>query len=96
MLMSHTDTVPIGDESKWKHPPFSATLDNGRIYGMGADDCKGFGKVYGALMAHSAKFSDFQQQERNLADLANPCDIMAGEGRWESNPPETIIAPDWI
>ena len=40
MLMSHTDTVPIGDESKWKHPPFSATLDNGRIYGRGADDCK--------------------------------------------------------
>jgi len=40
LFMSHTDTVPIGDESKWKHPPFSGTLDNGRIYGRGADDCK--------------------------------------------------------
>lgn len=41
MLMSHTDVVPIGDESKWIHPPFSGEIDNGRIYGRGADDCKG-------------------------------------------------------
>lgn len=40
LYMGHTDTVPIGDESKWKHPPFSGTLDDGRIYGRGADDCK--------------------------------------------------------
>lgn len=40
MFMSHTDTVPIGDESKWIYPPFSGTLDDGRIYGRGADDCK--------------------------------------------------------
>ena len=40
MLMSHTDVVPIGDESKWLHPPFSGELDKGRIYGRGADDCK--------------------------------------------------------
>lgn len=40
MLMSHTDVVPIGDESKWIHPPFSGAVDNGRIYGRGADDCK--------------------------------------------------------
>ncbi len=40
MFMSHTDVVPIGDESKWLHPPFSGTLDNGRIYGRGSSDCK--------------------------------------------------------
>ncbi len=40
MLMSHTDVVPIGDESKWIHPPFSGSIDKGRIYGRGADDCK--------------------------------------------------------
>ena len=40
MFMSHTDVVPIGDESKWSHPPFSGTLDAGRIYGRGASDCK--------------------------------------------------------
>ncbi|MBM3212438.1 M20/M25/M40 family metallo-hydrolase [Candidatus Poribacteria bacterium] len=41
MFMSHTDVVPIGDESKWRHPPFSGKLDGGRIYGRGSDDCKG-------------------------------------------------------
>ena len=41
MFMSHTDVVPIGDESKWSHPPFSGKLDGGRIYGRGSNDCKG-------------------------------------------------------
>ena len=41
MFMSHTDVVPIEDESKWRFPPFSATLSDGRIYGRGSTDCKG-------------------------------------------------------
>ena len=41
MFMSHTDVVPIGDESKWLHPPFSGKLDGRRIYGRGSSDCKG-------------------------------------------------------
>ena len=41
MFMSHTDVVPVGDESKWRFPPFSATLSGNRIYGRGATDCKG-------------------------------------------------------
>ena len=41
MFMSHTDVVPVEDESKWKHPPFSAAIDGDRIYGRGASDCKG-------------------------------------------------------
>ena len=40
MFMSHTDVVPTGDEGKWKYPPFSAKIDNGRIWGRGASDCK--------------------------------------------------------
>ncbi|PYE87578.1 succinyl-diaminopimelate desuccinylase [Phyllobacterium leguminum] len=41
MFAGHTDVVPPGDESAWKHPPFSASIDNGEIYGRGAVDMKG-------------------------------------------------------
>ncbi len=36
----HTDVVPTGPETKWQHPPFSATLDGGMIHGRGAADMK--------------------------------------------------------
>jgi acetylornithine deacetylase/succinyl-diaminopimelate desuccinylase-like protein len=41
MFMSHTDVVPVEDEGKWRFPPFSAAIADGRIYGRGASDCKG-------------------------------------------------------
>ncbi|MCW8917669.1 MAG: succinyl-diaminopimelate desuccinylase [Gammaproteobacteria bacterium] len=37
----HTDVVPTGPETKWRHPPFAATLSGGMIYGRGAADMKG-------------------------------------------------------
>lgn len=40
MFMSHTDVVPVENESKWTYPPFSGTIANDRIYGRGASDCK--------------------------------------------------------
>ena len=40
MLMSHTDVVPIEDESKWDLPPFSGQIADGMVYGRGSDDCK--------------------------------------------------------
>ena len=41
MFMSHTDVVPVEDEDKWRFPPFSATIADGRVYGRGSSDCKG-------------------------------------------------------
>ncbi len=40
VLSGHLDTVPIGDAA-WKHDPFSATVEDGRVYGRGTADMKG-------------------------------------------------------
>jgi succinyl-diaminopimelate desuccinylase len=36
----HTDVVPPGDLSFWKHDPFGAVIENGILYGRGAVDMK--------------------------------------------------------
>lgn len=41
MFAGHTDVVPVGDEEAWSHPPFSAAISDGELYGRGAVDMKG-------------------------------------------------------
>lgn len=41
ILEGHTDVVTEGDHAAWSHPPFGATVVDGRIYGRGAADMKG-------------------------------------------------------
>jgi succinyl-diaminopimelate desuccinylase len=41
VFAGHTDVVPSGNEESWKYPPFSATIDDGKLYGRGAEDMKG-------------------------------------------------------
>jgi succinyl-diaminopimelate desuccinylase len=40
MFEGHTDVVTEGDPAQWTHPPFSAAVRDGRIYGRGANDMK--------------------------------------------------------
>ena len=37
----HTDVVPVGDASAWCYAPFSASQEDGKIFGRGAADMKG-------------------------------------------------------
>jgi len=37
----HTDVVPVGDVSAWRHAPFSGALEDGKLFGRGAADMKG-------------------------------------------------------
>ena len=39
LFNGHIDVVPPG-EVPWKHPPFGAVIENGRLYGRGSADMK--------------------------------------------------------
>jgi acetylornithine deacetylase len=53
MLSGHTDVVPI-DGQAWTVPPFALTERDGRLYGRGATDMKGFCAAAIALMLRAA------------------------------------------
>ena len=40
MFNGHLDTVPLGDEDEWIHPPLSGIVSQGRLWGRGACDMK--------------------------------------------------------
>ncbi len=39
-IAGHLDVVPSGDLSLWKHDPFAAIIENGRLFGRGSVDMK--------------------------------------------------------
>ncbi len=41
VFAGHTDVVPPGDATRWRFPPFSATLAEGALWGRGVADMKG-------------------------------------------------------
>lgn len=41
VFAGHTDVVPAGDESSWRHGPFDGAISDGVLYGRGAVDMKG-------------------------------------------------------
>ncbi|MFX0057085.1 MAG: M20 family metallopeptidase [Candidatus Hodarchaeota archaeon] len=40
ILSGHFDVVPPGNYEEWKHPPFSADIVDGKLYGRGSADMK--------------------------------------------------------
>jgi acetylornithine deacetylase len=41
VLAGHTDTVPY-DQTAWRHDPFTLVEEDGKLYGLGTTDMKGF------------------------------------------------------
>ena len=48
----HLDVVPTGDPATWRHPPYGAEIEDGRMIGRGAVDMKG--SIASALAAVAA------------------------------------------
>ena len=94
MFMSHTDVVPVEDESKWRFPPFSATITEDRVFGRGSSDCKGL--LTAQLMAMRLLKRNGIELEDSLI-LASGADEEHG-GRYgfgwlAQNHPEKLAAP---
>lgn len=49
----HTDVVPPGKDSDWRHPPFAAEIHGGVLYGRGAVDMKGSIACFAAAAVRS-------------------------------------------
>lgn len=41
ILNAHVDVVPAGEPGRWTRPPFTGTVEGGRLWGRGAVDMKG-------------------------------------------------------
>ncbi|MFX0010232.1 MAG: M20 family metallopeptidase [Candidatus Hermodarchaeota archaeon] len=51
IFSGHLDVVPAGGLSLWRYPPFSAEIEDGKLYGRGACDMKaGIAMLIGTIM----------------------------------------------
>jgi acetylornithine deacetylase len=65
LLSGHTDTVPF-DEGRWSQDPFQLTRRDGKLYGLGVSDMKGFF----ALVVEAVRDLDLNRLNQPLTILA--------------------------
>jgi putative selenium metabolism hydrolase len=97
LLNAHMDTVAPRADEKWILSPYESCLRNGRLYGLGAADCKGglASQVYaGALLKHS-----LLPMDGNLVVAATVAEengrTVGGRHLLEKTLPERGLRPDW-
>jgi acetylornithine deacetylase/succinyl-diaminopimelate desuccinylase-like protein len=80
LFMSHADVVPA-DADEWSHPPFSADIADGYVWGRGAIDNKAHGIM--ALMTMLALKRQGIRLHRGIEMMVNPDEEAGGE--WGAN-----------
>lgn len=64
VLMAHMDIVPLGDESRWTHPPLAAEVVDGVIWGRGTLDDKG--QLVAVIAAMESLLADGSRPAREV------------------------------
>lgn len=72
LFVGHTDVVPPGPLEPWKYPPFTPTIDDGKLYARGTADMK----VAIACMIEACRrfLQDNPEPAFNLAFLMTSCE----------------------
>ncbi len=65
MIMSHSDTVQIGDPANWERDPLSGEISDGKIHGRGASDDK-YGIAAGIFIMKLLKEMGFTPKKNLL------------------------------
>lgn len=93
LLISHLDTVAPSEG--WTFPPFQATEQNGRIYGLGATDAKNYTAIFLALFNWLA--DQPQSPKRDIIFLATSGEESGSEPglRWLEDTYWSTINPGY-
>lgn len=83
LLSAHSDVVPVIGQS-WSHDPFRLTEADGRLYGRGTTDMKGFlasmlalaDRVAGRRLREPLKFAVSYDEEVGCGGIANMIDAL--------------------
>ncbi|MDQ0644543.1 M20/M25/M40 family metallo-hydrolase [Microbacterium murale] len=70
IVHAHLDVVPVNADA-WTHPPFSAEIEDGLLYGRGAVDMKNFAGVILAVARHFARSGIRHRRDLIFAFLAD-------------------------
>ena len=95
MLLHHMDVVPT-DAARWRHDPFGAEIEDGRIWGRGTMDMKGPGVVQ--LMAFIALKRQGVSLDRDVILMAVPDEEIGGDlgAKWMMKHHYADMDPEYI
>ncbi len=94
MFDSHMDTVAVSEPDAWHSDPFTATAQDGRLYGLGACDMKSglAATVYGAALLAQRKRSLTGSVLVACVGLEEPSEGTCTRTLFEQDQ----ICPDWV
>ena len=97
-IIAHIDTVLPGDPALWMHPPFEPHLEDGKVYGLGAEDN---GQAVIASI-YASRYFDMELKGRSIgialvADEETTSEMGIGylvrNGYFTKD--DVILVPDW-